>query len=123
MKIILGLPPKELSPNSRCYWRVKAAATKAFRTEAQLMAINAMNEQLRPLAKRPRWKSAKVQCTFYRRTRHKTDPDNLISSVKAAFDGLTDAGVWSDDRDLTHLPPVTKHDPKNPRLEIEVNEE
>ena len=34
--IELPLPAKELSPNSRCHWRAKAKAVKAYRAMAHL---------------------------------------------------------------------------------------
>jgi Holliday junction resolvase RusA-like endonuclease len=31
------------------------------------------------------------------------DADNALASVKAACDGLTDAGVWQDDRQIVRM--------------------
>ena len=62
--------------------------------------------------------SATIQMTFFHRTARKQDPDNLLASMKAAIDGLVDGGVLTDDRDLTHLPPVQKKDKDDPRVEL-----
>lgn len=40
---------------------------------------------------------ARVILTVYPPTNQKVDPPNLYPTFKALLDGLTDAGVWSDD--------------------------
>ncbi len=47
----------------------------------------------------------------------------MAASLKSAEDGITDAGVWTDDSVVTWLPPVIDRiDKSNPRVEIEVTE-
>ena len=118
LTIVVSLPSKDLSPNARVYWRRKSEAVKLARQEAKLKAESAMNEL--NWRKPPRWKSATVAIHWYARTRHKTDSDNMLASCKAVFDGLEDAGIVENDRQMTYLPPVKHVDAKNPRLEIDV---
>ncbi len=86
MDLTIELPwyPKELSPNARVHWAVKANAVKKYRhacawaARAQgLMPSNAdevvMTIEFREPDKRPRNK------------------DNMIASIKALQDGLMDA--------------------------------
>ena len=53
-------------------------------------------------------------------TTRRMDADNLLATMKAAFDGLTDAGIWPDDRECTFLPCQQLKDAANPRIEIQV---
>ena len=48
--------------------------------------------------------SADVTPVFRFGDKRRRDKDNLLASLKAAFDGLTDAGVWTDDSEATYLP-------------------
>jgi crossover junction endodeoxyribonuclease RusA len=111
MIITLPLPHKHLSPNSRCHWRAKAEAVKAYRTAAVIAAYG---------KGKPRWDAATVQCRFFFRDKRRRDGDNLLASTKPIWDGLVDAGVFSDDSGLTHLPVVQDKDTKNPRVEIHI---
>lgn len=119
--ITLPLPPATLSPNSRKHWRVKAKAVQHYRLLAKLEAINAM---LR--ANTPRngltfkWPAATVRCLFYHRDARRRDSDNLLASMKSAFDGIADSGVIENDSGLTHMPVMKAKDGKNPRVEIEI---
>lgn len=38
-----------------------------------------------------------VTVTIYSPTKSKLDPPNLYPTVKAIIDGMTDAGIWTDD--------------------------
>lgn len=111
MRIILSLPPAQLSPNARCHWRVKAKHTKAYRVAAMIAALNAPET-------RHRWNEAQVEARFYFKQNRRRDRDNCLSSLKSAFDGLKDAGVIADDSGLIHLPVVIGVDKENPRVEL-----
>jgi Holliday junction resolvase RusA-like endonuclease len=115
MIVTLPLPPKALSPNASSpgnpWPKIKAA--KKYRSDAHLAAIAAG-------AKGMGLESASVQCKFFFRTAHARDSDNLLASLKSAFDGLVDAGVFTDDRGLVHLPSEQTKDTKNPRVEIHI---
>ena len=122
MKLTLPLPPKELSPNhtvgSRGMRMAKAVKIRGYRErasiEAQVWCLN--NKNTFP------WQAATIQLTFFHSSARRRDPDNLLASCKAAFDGLRDAGVLTDDDQITHLPVVRMKDKDNPRLEMEVME-
>jgi Holliday junction resolvase RusA-like endonuclease len=116
ISITLPLPHKSLSPNytvgSRGARLGKAAKTKAYRNAAATLARSEMTGSKFP--------AAEVQCTFYYPTARRRDKDNALASMKAAFDGIADAGVVSDDSALTYLPVVMLKSKENPRVEIEI---
>lgn len=106
--VVLPLPGRTLSPNARVCWQAKARSVKAYRGFAFSLA------QRYPRA----WKAAEAEATFWFRDRRRRDRDNLLASLKAAFDGIAAAGVVEDDADLTHLPVRIEVDRENPRVEI-----
>jgi len=71
---------------------------------------------------RPRWQSATVQIRWLHPTRRWPDRDNIISWLKSAIDGLTDAGLIADDRDLNYAPVKRDKDAANPRVEITITQ-
>ena len=56
------------------------------------------------------WKAANVQIEVTPPDRRRRDKDNLLASLKAAFDGAQDAGLIADDSGLTYLP-ITIQEP------------
>lgn len=121
MTIVMPLPSRDLSPNSRVYWRRHAEAKKVLREHAHLAALDIMNVTL---LKPPRWKRATAKVRWFaKEARYTPDRDNIIAWLKAAFDGFADAGVWENDRNVTHLPAETAVDKANARVEIDVFEE
>jgi crossover junction endodeoxyribonuclease RusA len=103
-----------LSPNARTHWTRKAHCTQKYRWLVGQLA--------RPLAREKRlrvpWDKATVSLTFYQPNDLRRDADNFLASMKAAFDGLVDAGILKDDNRITHLPVEMKLDRKNPRVEM-----
>lgn len=67
-------------------------------------------------------REAKVEITFYHKTRRFMDRDNILASLKAVFDGFSDAGLWIDDRECMFMPVDRDKDANNPRVEITVSE-
>ena len=122
LTIELPLPPQELRPNWRGHWAAKARKTKEYRSRAKWAAIRELGELGDPgdLVNHLPVDQASVRITMLNKTARKMDQDNLIASCKAAMDGLTDAGVWSDDRDVTILSPIRAKDKDNPRLILEI---
>jgi hypothetical protein len=99
--IDLPLPPDDLWPNSRPHFQAKARTVKRYRNLCHLLALDAGN--------RARWGAPAAVAsiaTTWRMKLRKRDPDNCIASLKAALDGLADAKIIANDRDLTILPPV-----------------
>jgi Holliday junction resolvase RusA-like endonuclease len=116
-KITLPLPAKYLKPNTTVATMrgrmAKSAATKEYR-EAACKAARKADPNFGPL------KEATVQCFFFHKDARSRDKDNLLSSMKPAFDGIADAGWVTNDRDFTHLPVKDEKDKDNPRVEIVV---
>jgi crossover junction endodeoxyribonuclease RusA len=110
----LRMPPRELSPNARAHWRVKAAATKSYRLAGYLAGCRVLASE------RPGWVEAVAQVTFWLPDRRRRDRDNLAASLKAAFDGLVDAGILADDAGLHHAPLRLEVDARWPRVEITI---
>lgn len=118
--IEIPLPPKELKPNIRSHYMAKAKATKKYKEWACNACLICLSDLgIRP----PELEAATVQVTYYNSTNRRLDPDNILSSMKAAFDGITKSGLISDDKYLTHLPVRQLKDAENPRVEIQITGE
>lgn len=115
IRIEMPLPHKALSPNARVHYLTKAKKVKEYRAIAHYSAIAKT-----PFSQLPDrgWPEATTQATFYHPTRGRRDADNLLASLKPAFDGIADAGVILDDSGLVHLPVRKEVDKENPRVEI-----
>jgi len=116
LTITLGLPPKELNPNSRPHWGKKAGATKRYRLESQLVTIN---EMVRHNIREP-FQRLTITPVFYHDTNRRRDGDNALASLKAAFDGLVSAGLVIDDSLITHKPVEFRIDKDKPRVELRI---
>jgi len=64
---------------------------------------------------------ARVTARFFFKTRRRRDRDNLLASLKPAFDGLADAGLVVDDSGLIHMPVEQHIDRTDPRVELVVD--
>jgi crossover junction endodeoxyribonuclease RusA len=117
--VILPLPARRLSPNCTVATRggrfAKAAAVKKYRTMAK-EAVEAAYVETGP------WEHAVATVTFFWADGRRRDEDNAIASLKAAYDGIVEAGLIVDDdsRHLRREMPVFLVDKKNPRVEIVV---
>jgi crossover junction endodeoxyribonuclease RusA len=116
MRIVLDLPPRELSPNVRSHWAKKARAVKYYRMLAFIEARNASRSTERG------WERAEFRTTWYLPDARRRDPDNLMASMKAGIDGIVQAGVLTDDRYLVIHPPTLTIDRARPRVEITIEE-
>ncbi len=121
LTITIPLPPKEVRNNWRGHWAKKAAAVKTCRTETRLIAVRAIASS--EMSDGLPWKKASVKVTAYFPTARHLDPTNLIDALKPAFDGLQDAGVIENDKELWPERPVIVTKDKNPRVELTVTEE
>lgn len=90
----LHWPSRALHPNARIHWAAKAKAVKKARTEAAWVA---RSYGLRPgdpdIPHVP-----KVTAVFFPPDNRRRDDDGLLSSMKAAFDGIADAIGVDDSR-------------------------
>ena len=96
-EIILPWPSRDLHPNSRVHWTVKARAVREARHEAWA------------IAKAARWTIAEwpdgrlhVWIDGYPTDRRRRDADGLLSSLKAALDGIAEAMGVDDRRFVPH---------------------
>lgn len=104
----IPLPPRELSPNARVHWKVKAKAAKDYRGISWLRAREAAKIQC--LA----WEKAEIEYEFFcgptfgdPRYRPRDD-DNARASMKNAQDGFADAGIFVADA-AKHVKVTTVH--------------
>jgi len=68
------------------------------------------------------WKLAKVTAAFFHSTKRRRDPDNSMGSIKAAYDGIVDAGLVIDD-DAEHMKrgePTFEVDSEYPRVTLTI---
>lgn len=84
MRIELIWPPRELNPNVREHWGVKARSTKQYRTYCRMIAM-----------KHPAPRRFDFTVTFLPPDMRLRDKDNMIRMFKAGQDGLADA--WRTD--------------------------
>ena len=63
---------------------------------------------------------ARVTSKFFFRDRRRRDRDNLLASLKPAFDGIADARVVTNDSGMIHMPVEQYVDRPDPRVEIMV---
>jgi crossover junction endodeoxyribonuclease RusA len=113
----LPLPPRELSPNARVHWAKKAKATRDYRYDAKVEGWRVV-----PASQRPGWTEAIATTVVFAPNRRRRDRDNLLASLKSAFDGLVDAGILADDAGLHHAPLRIEYDKDDPRVEITVTQ-
>jgi Holliday junction resolvase RusA-like endonuclease len=114
IRITLPLPDRILSPNARAHWATKSRAVKAARATARYEATVAGGACLMLT-------TARIDIRAFHTIARRRDRDNLISSCKAYFDGLADAGLIANDSGFTLGPVVFGVDKANPRLELEVS--
>ncbi len=115
--VILPIPPRRLSPNCSFATRggrfAKMAATRKYRTLAK-EAVEAACVESGP------WERAVATVTFYWPDNRRRDEDNAVASLKAAYDGLVEAGLVVDDdsRHLRREMPIFAVDKAHPRVEM-----
>jgi crossover junction endodeoxyribonuclease RusA len=82
-------PPREVSPNARVHWRVKARATREFREVAMWATLDATythsEDTFDALWEHGIVMDAEIQ---WGRGRKRIDDDNAWASLKAARDGI-----------------------------------
>ena len=87
--IELPWPSHELSPNARVHFRVKAKAAASAKFEGRLFALDCKMQI-------PKDKPLVMEVIFSPPSRRHYDMDNLLSSCKAALDGIFAACVADD---------------------------
>jgi len=84
--IRIPLTTNPLSLNARMHWSQKARHTKKWRAFAAQEAKHF-----------PQMGACDVTLTWFVKTNHRRDEDNLYLLLKALCDGLVDAGIVPDD--------------------------
>lgn len=84
--IRIPLTTNPLSLNARMHWSQKARHTKKWRAFAATEAAGF-----------PELGACDVTLTWFVKTSHRRDTDNLFGLLKALADGIVDAGVVQDD--------------------------
>jgi crossover junction endodeoxyribonuclease RusA len=79
----LPFPPRELSPNSRCHWRVKAKTGKDYKRTVYYLCKEA------GLA-HSGGEKVHLSVNFYPPSRHCFDHDNVIAMMKFGGDGIAE---------------------------------
>ena len=77
-----------INANDRDHWRKSAGKTATIRSVARGQAKGI-----------PRLGKVKIKVIYYAPDNRRRDTTNLFPSVKAAVDGIVDAGVLKDDSD------------------------
>jgi Holliday junction resolvase RusA-like endonuclease len=97
-----GSPSPELAPNRRAHGFAKAAATRQHRHDAQMAAYEAFP---RTELDWPRFEGPVAVSVLIRwgKGHRRHDLDSCAVSTKPYLDGLTDAGIWGDDRQIARL--------------------
>lgn len=120
--ITLPLPDPRLGPNKPAATRgsmlAKARLTKAYRRSAYFRTLEAM-----PTVFDTPWPRAKATLDFYFNDSRRRDIRNLEAAMKAAYDGIVEAGLITDDRHevLSHgMTEVHKSGTDGPRVEITI---
>jgi len=94
-ELVLGWPPRDLSPNARCHWAKKAKAAKAYRKACWALTKEA--------GIRIDWQGEiHLWITFFPPDRRSRDDDNLIASFKNGRDGVAEALGIDDKRFRIH---------------------
>ena len=114
--ITIPLPSRDLSPNSRAHWGSKARIAAKYRESTKYFCLDAINRQRLPVP----FAAVTVQPVFYFRDKRRRDRDNAGAMLKAAYDGLVDAGLLADDETLTPLVAELRIDKGNPRVELTI---
>lgn len=97
-ELILPWPARELHPNARVHWSRRSKAAKAAKAGAHVLALQAgWNRLALPADGR-----LHVWIDAYPADRRRRDADGLLSSMKAALDGIADALGVDDRRFVPH---------------------
>jgi hypothetical protein len=112
--ISLGWPDRKLWPN-RGLCKLHLSRLRAEQRESAKYAATCC------VPHPPYWVFCTASLVGYAPDARHYDALNLAYAMKAAIDGLTDAGIWADDRYVTFIvPPVQNVDRRNPRVMVTV---
>ena len=93
-RIRIEVPANEwVTSNDRLHWREKACRVAAIRRRSAVLARQQLTTVDGPVM---------VVCRTRYRAGRGLDADAAAPTLKAAIDGMTDAGIWADD-DADHV--------------------
>lgn len=101
MKYTLEYPPGTMliNANGRSS-KYAVSAGQRFAKAKVTVILRSTGCQLAKQAKIPRLEKVRIRVTYFPPNKARRDSSNvLFHSSKAALDGCTDAGIWSDDND------------------------
>lgn len=116
-EILLPYPPRELHPNGRAHWAVKAKHARRQRQDAVLLARQAGYDKVA-------WPQEGPLCvwiTGYPRDRRRRDADGMLSSTKWAIDAIAEV-MGVDDSRFVPRPFISGETRKPPVVRIVVTE-
>lgn len=115
--VSLPIPPAACHQNARVHWAARSRAAKQARQDAYRCALSALDGR-----DPPRIEAAVVHVQWFGKDRRclKLDPTNCQAALKASIDGLTDAGMWTDDRAVKWGDITIGVDAKAPRVDIAI---
>ena len=114
--VCLAIPDRCLSPNARSHWAVRSKAAKRQHAVAFFDTVEVL--EMPGVTFQPA-QTHGVRCRWFFRDRRRRDADNLLASMKHAFDGIAEA-VGVDDRTFVHWPAVIGYDRDRPRVEVDL---
>jgi crossover junction endodeoxyribonuclease RusA len=122
--VSLPLPDRCLSPNARSHWAVRSKAAKrqhavAFFETVEVLEMPGVSLGTMPNQRLTTDQNFGVRCRWFFRDRRRRDADNLLASMKHAFDGIAEA-LEVDDRTFVHWPAEIQYDRERPRVEVSV---
>lgn len=122
---VLEYPPRELSPNATSRsWAVTAQWKKKYRSNCSSLAWAVRTDrESKGQSVAPSQRACWVRIDVWHpggRGHRPWDSDNVLAWMKSGIDGLCDAGVFVDDRQLLFLPSRQYVDKENPRVEVTV---
>ena len=110
--VVCPLPPRQLSPNSRCHWRTRHKHSKKYRVACFTELVSRRRGDVD-------WSNARLQATFYYKDKRRRDRDNMAAMLKYAYDGIA-AALGVDDYGFRPQMPEVTVDKDDPRVEIVV---
>jgi hypothetical protein len=116
----LPVPTQPLYPNFRGHWTTPAAAKRFARALARREGERVLCDAKIPP---PRWKRAHYWATLFHLRPITPDPDNFCASLKAYLDGLADAGIFDNDRNVWPERPQFLRATRLPHVEITIEPE
>jgi hypothetical protein len=120
---IPGCPDAALSQNSRCHWRKRADVVKQTRALARYCGIDARYDYLNSFSDQVVFDGpVRVSAVIgWSKGRKRMDNQNAIACLKSHVDGLQDASIVGDDKQVTEFEIQQGRDPEGVgfvRLEI-----